>query len=294
MKTTTSATKKLKGIMDNVIVNYPHSKDIINAFRPVLLEKTRLVEDLESRKDAPMSLDEVRFKEGVPFGVQNSLFFTDDPWEEISLSLIPPIKKGFPALKHDLERLRGLIKKGSLDLREFVEATPEDSQGLMQKWASDHGITGQAVTFLTHIAARVILEKRSKDWAGLIKDFTWDKGYCPICGSAPLIAKIAEGKGTRWLHCSKCTHEWIFSRVICPSCESTNQKAMDYFFIEGKEQESTFVCKQCNRYIITLNKVSDLTDFHGEVSALSLVHLDVLMQEKGYKPMALTEWNILE
>jgi FdhE protein len=291
MNTTSGAAKKLKHIIGIAIDNYPHSKDIIEAFRPVLLEKTRLVEDLESKKDAPMSLDEVRFKEGIPLGVQNNLFSTDDPWKDISLSLIPATIKGFPALKADLERLSGLIKKGSLHLREFFEATPEDSQGLMLKWASDHSVTEQALTFLTHMAARVILEKRSNDWSGLIKDFSWEKGYCPVCGAAPMIARIDDGIAKRWLHCSQCSHEWTFSRVICPSCDNRDQKAMDYFFIDGKEQESTFVCSQCRHYLITMNKVSDLMKFHGEISALSLVHLDVLMQEKGYLPMASTEWN---
>jgi FdhE protein len=209
------------------------------------------------------------------------------------MSLIPAIIKGFPALRPDLERLKGLIKKGSLDLRKFAEATAEDSQSLMQKWAIENGIAAQAVTFLTHMAGRVILEKRSNDWAGLIKDFAWDKGYCPVCGSAPMMARVDDGIAKRWLHCSQCSHEWTFSRVICPSCNNRNQNTMDYFFIEGNEQESAFSCTQCKHYLITLNKVSDLVEFNGEISALSLVHMDVLMQGKGYAPMVATEWNIL-
>lgn len=291
MNTTAGATKKLKGIMDTAIGNYPHSKDIIEAFRPVLLEKAKLVENLKSKKDAPMSMDDVRFKAGIPFGVQNSLFFTDDPWKDISLSLIPAFMKGFPTLKIDFERLKELIKKGSIDLGEYSTATPEQAQVIMKTWIWDQSVAVEAATFLAHMAARVILEARARDWAGLIKDFAWEKGYCPICGAAPMMARIDDGIAKRWLHCSQCSHEWTFSRVICPACENREQKTMDYFFIEGREQESTFVCKKCNHYLITLNKVSDLTEFHGEIVALSLVHLDVLMQEKGYLPMASTQWN---
>jgi FdhE protein len=291
MNTTAGAAKKLRGIMDTAIGNYPHSKDIIEAFRPVLMEKARLVDGMESKMDAPLVLDEVQFKAGVPFNAQNDLFLKDDPWDNIALSLIPTIMKGFPTLKIDLERLKELIKKGCINISEYITATPEQGQEIMKTWTVDHAVAVEAATFLAHMTSRVILEKRVRDWAGLIRDFTWDKGYCPMCGSAPLIAKIAEGKGTRWLHCPQCSHEWIFSRVLCPSCDNTDQKAMDYFFIEGNEQESTFVCKQCMHYLITLNKLSDLVEYHGEITALSLVHLDVLMQEKGYLPMASTEWN---
>ncbi len=292
MKTATDI-KKLQKIIDTSLAHYPHSHDIIESFKPVLLEKARLVAGMESKVSAPMNLDEVQFAEGVPLGVQNSLFFPDDPWKDISLSLIPAIIKGFPALRPDLERLKGLIKKGLLNLGEFAEATPDDSQALRQKLSSDHGISEDAVTFLAHMATRVILERRCKDWSVLIKDFAWDKGYCPLCGAAPMVARIDEGITKRWLHCSQCGNEWTFSRVVCPSCQNRDQKTMEYFFIQDKEQESTFVCTRCKHYLITMNKVSDLTSFHGEVAALSLVHLDVLMQEKGCLPMASTEWNTI-
>jgi FdhE protein len=293
MNATADAAKKLKDIIDAAIDNYPHSRDIIEAFRPVIMEKARLVEDLASRADMPLTFDENRFKEGVPFNAQNDLFLKDDPWDKIALALIPAMVKGFPDLAADLEKVRNLVKDGTLDIRAYVTSTQEKSDALMRKWVADHGISEQAAGFVAHLVARVLLERRARDWSGLIKDFPWDKGYCPICGAPPMMAKIAEDKGTRWLLCSRCSHEWNFSRVICPCCDNKDQKAMDYFFIEGREQESTFVCKQCNSYLITLSKVSELAAFHGEVSALSLVHLDVLMQEKGYEPMAATEWNSL-
>lgn len=106
-----------------------------------------------------------------------------------------------------------------------------------------------------------------------------------------MIAKVREKIGTRLLLCSQCGHEWTFSRVICPSCENNEQKSMTYFFVEDRKKESAFVCEKCRQYLITVDKVSDMDDFDADVSALSLVHLDVVMQEKGYRPMAECEWN---
>jgi len=290
---TAPTLKMLEKMIDSAMKNYPHSRDILESFKPVLLEKARLVDGMESKTDLSLSLDETRFKEGVPLGEQNSLFYPDDPFKDIALSLIPAMIKGFPNLRPDLERLKGLIKKDAFDVRKYLDAPSEDSQGMAQKLSTENGISEQAVTFLAHMAARVVLERRGRDWAELLKDFAWDKGFCPVCGSAPMVARIDEGITKRWLACSQCGTEWTFSRVICPFCNSRNQKTMDYFFIQDKEQESTFVCTQCKHYLITLNKVSELTEFQGEITALSLVHLDVLMQEKGYLPMASTEWNTL-
>jgi FdhE protein len=293
VKRTADTPSRLEETMDRAVKNNPHSKDIIDAFRPVLIEKDRLVSTLESPGGAPLVLDDSRFKEGVPLGGQNNLFSPDDPWKSVALALIPAIAQGFPAMADDLERIRGLLESGSLDLRDEADAEPDQTGELIHEWASTHSIDEQALVFLFHMAERVILEKKARDWGKLLEGFPWDRGYCPVCGAAPMIAKIKEGQSARILICSQCSHEWSFSRVICPSCGNDKQKTMTYFLVADKTQESTFVCEQCRRYLITADRVSDLIDFDAQVCALSLVHLDVVMQEKGYTPMAACEWNTL-
>ena len=73
MKRTADTPSRLEETMDRAVKNNPHSKDIIDAFRPVLIEKDRLVSTLESPGGAPLVLDDSRFKEGVPLGGQNNL-----------------------------------------------------------------------------------------------------------------------------------------------------------------------------------------------------------------------------
>lgn len=274
----------LDSIMDAAVRNNPHSRDIIKAFRPVLIEKARLVSTLEPGETISLVIDEARFNEGVPLGNQSSLFFPDDPWKTVALALIPAVMKGFPALVKDLEKLQGILDSGAMDLG---SADPE----IMRRDASAHDMDVQALSFVAHMTGRTILEMKARQWGKLLEGFTWDRGYCPVCGSAPMIAKIREGQSARILHCSLCGHEWNFSRVICPSCGNNEQKTMTYFLVADKSQESTFVCEKCKQYLITADRVSDLLPFDAEVCALSLVHLDVMMQEKGYTPMAACEWN---
>jgi FdhE protein len=82
--------------------------------------------------------------------------------------------------------------------------------------------------------------------------------------------------------------------VICPYCEDEAQEGMDFFYVEKRTQESAFSCDKCRRYLVTLNKVSDLSDHDLDVSALSLTHLDVIMQGKGLDPMVSCAWNTFE
>ena len=40
-----------------------------------------------------------------------------------------------------------------------------------------------------------------------------------------------------------------------------------------------------------MTKVSDVTEYDPDIAVLSLAHLDVIMEDKGYSPIAECEWN---
>ena len=280
----------IEQLMDDVIEKNPHSKDIINAFRPVIVERCLLVDKLELQNTDATKIDKRKFKGGVPVLRQTTLFRDDDPWAEIALSLIPAMKQGFPALQDDLENLKVLVEKGNISIYDYFKSYPADGDTIVTGWASEFNITAAAVALLLITTMRIILEKRSQhiEWKG----GHWEKGYCPVCGTFPSIAMIKEKIAERWLHCSQCGYEWKFSRVICPYCEDEAYKEMPFFFVENKDKECAYACDKCKRYLITLNRMSDLIFRDLDISAISLTHLDVIMQKKGYQPMAACEWNV--
>ncbi|MCK9233305.1 MAG: formate dehydrogenase accessory protein FdhE, partial [Syntrophales bacterium] len=148
-----------------------------------------------------------------------------------------------------------------------------------------------ALGLLLGQVSRVVLEKRVAGLAEWLAKTDWEQGYCPCCGTFPSLSVIKEKLGERLLHCSGCGHDWRFSRVTCPACGHEGQKGMDFFYIEGQVQESVFTCDRCRRYLVTLSRMSDLNDRDLDVSALGLVHLDCILQDKHFTPMTVTDWN---
>ncbi len=282
--------EQIEKLLDNTIERNPHCKDIVSAFRPVILERYRQVEKLTLQNMDALKIDKRKFKGGVPVIRQTTLFRDDDPWAEIALSLIPAMKRGFPALQDDLEKLEGIIKKENISIYDYFKSYPADGDTIVAGWASEFNINAAAVALLLKTISRIILEKRSQliDWKG----GNWEKGYCPVCGTFPSIAMIKEKIAERWLHCSQCGHEWKFSRVICPCCEDKAYEETPFFFVEDKGNECAFACNKCKRYLITLTRMSDLIVRDLDISAISLTHLDIIMQEKGFQPMATCEWNV--
>jgi FdhE protein len=280
----------IEKLMDDAIERNPHNKDIINAFRPVIMERYLLVDKVELKNTDLPKIDKRKFKGGVPVIRQTTLFQNDDPWAEIALSLIPAIKQGFPALQDDLKRLEILIKNGNITIYDYFKSYPSGGDTTITRWGSEFSINAAAVALLLITITRIILEKRSQhiEWKGS----NWEKGYCPVCGTFPSIAMIKEKIAERWLHCSQCGYEWKFSRVLCPYCEDQAYEEMPFFFVENKDKECAYACDKCKRYLITLNRMSDLIFRDLDISAVSLTHLDVIMQEKGFQPMATCEWNV--
>ena len=280
----------IEQVMDDITEKNPHCKDIINAFRPIIVERYRLIEKLTLQNTDTPKIDKQKFKGGVPVIRQTALFRSDDPWEGIALSLIPAMRRGLPTLQDDLNKMEVSIKSGKINFYDYFKSSSGKGEKIIDGWASEFNIKALAIVFLVRSIARIILEKRSKyiEWKG----DNWEKGYCPVCGTFPSIAMIKEKIADRWLHCSQCGYEWKFSRVLCPYCEDQAYEEMPFFFVENKDKECAYACEKCKRYLITLNRISDLIVRDLDISAISLTHLDIIMQNKGFQPMATCEWNV--
>jgi FdhE protein len=282
----------LEEIFDREIERHPHSQPLLEAFRPLILMRNRLLDELQLEENAPIMIDEIGFQGGVPVIEQHPLLQENDPWEDLVRALIPALQEGFPDLSEDLGRFAQALSQGNFVLSEYFKRNSEGQQDLLSNWAGALSIAAPRIGFLLEQAARIVLGKRARNMAEQVQDLRWEKGYCPICGSFPSLAVIGEKIGERRLHCSNCGHLWRFSRVICPYCEHEGQEGMDFFFIEDSPQEAAFTCESCQRYLVTLYRVSDLNDRDLDVSALGLTHLDVILQGKNFVPMTVTDWNI--
>ena len=99
--------------------------------------------------------------------------------------------------------------------------------------------------------------------------------------------------GQRWLRCSLCGMSWRFKRVACPECGTEEPADLEFFTIAGRDHEKAHACKKCKRYLVGLD-VRELVDVPDpDVAVLGMLPLDILVQDKGYAPLAATPWNSL-
>ena len=294
MMSNPSETSVMDQIIERAVEQNPHSSNLLKAFGPILKRQRQLSESISMPKLNYSLVDKEKLRAGIPVIQQMKIFSPDDPLSEIALSLAAAVKEGMPKLAAEMDRLCELIQNGKLHLAEyFVDKSGGENQA-KEHWGNDLNVSPSNASFLLSLVARVLLERRRIESTEALGALEWEKGYCPVCGEFPSIALIEEKGGKRFLHCSSCGQDWRFTRVVCPYCEKEAQQEMDYYYVENKTEESAFVCDQCKKYVVTLYRAGRLYARDMDISAISLVHLDMIMQEKGFEPMVACAWNVLE
>ena len=64
-------------------------------------------------------------------------------------------------------------------------------------------------------------------------------------------------------------------------------------FVEGKKEDTAYTCSNCRKYLVTSAQSGDFRQIPADLIAISLTHLDLILQEKGFMPMAECEGNSL-
>ena len=275
--------------IDHIVEQKPHIKTLLDAFGPLILEKTRLLLEMGDSKRT-IAVDEVRYLGGIPLIQQGNLFFPDDPWREMALAVSGAIQAGFPKLVGDMARLTEQITSGRVDAYDYFRAPEAPDEKMIKDWAEHIPMASDALVLFLTIMSGIILTKRAREVAETIAPLSWNKGYCPVCGSFPMLA-VTKKNWQNWLQCSQCSHEWQFPRLKCPYCEHENPKETNYFFIESEKDDKAYTCDECKKYLITINRPAELRKVDHSITAIGLTHLDLLLQHKGYAPMAICVWN---
>jgi len=291
--TTTDASSEIKNIITRALEQNPENKEIIKAFAPLVIRQRELVEQISLKQLDYSKISKEKLKAGVPVSRQIDLLLPEDSLKEIALSLASAVQEGMPKLSEDLAKIQSLIQEGKIDPADYFQSTVNGEVQAVDSWTKGLKISPSNASFLMSLVSRVVLEIRAREIMATLGAFDWEKGYCPICGEFPSIALIEEEGGKRFLHCSSCGQDWRFTRISCPYCEKETRKDMEYFYVENKTQEAAFVCDQCKKYLVTLYRAGKLFARDMDISAISLIHMDIIMQGKGYEPMSICIWNVL-
>ncbi len=147
------------------------------------------------------------------------------------------------------------------------------------------GLEAALAGTVLRLSALPALARIAAEWAGVRTAFHWDRGFCPTCGSYPLLAEFRGLDQTRVLRCGFCATGWDFLRLRCPYCDNTDHNTLGYFHVEGEENRyRAATCDQCHCYVKTLSSLAALSPAELLVADVATLHLDLAAAERGYAP----------
>ena len=152
-----------------------------------------------------------------------------------------------------------------------------------EKIAGELKITGATLGFISYSSLKPSLSVCADQLSSYLNTAEpWLKGYCPICGSPPVLS-ILEGGGDRSLICSFCWHPWSVKRVFCPFCENHDSKTQHYFYDEGEKEFRVDLCDSCKKYLKNIDSRETERMIYPPLEQIASLHLDYKAKEMGYE-----------
>jgi FdhE protein len=171
-----------------------------------------------------------------------------------------------------------------LNPERLLSALLSGNEALFENIAGELEIEKQILGFITYNSLKPSLCKSAEQLSAYLRnDEPWLKGYCPVCGSAPILS-ILESEGARSLICSFCWHPWSVKRSFCPFCENSENKELHYFFSEEEKEFRVYLCDKCNKYIKTIDTREVDRIIYPPLEQVLTLHLDFKAREEGFEP----------
>jgi FdhE protein len=179
--------------------------------------------------------------------------------------------------------LAGAAKRGGLSVEEWAGAVVAGRAGEVHARAAALGLdAGLAATVLrftlfpSFVSLATALEPARAGAA-------WGRGYCPACGSWPLLGEFRGLEQDRWLRCGLCAAGWEFPRLACPFCDNRDHHRLGHLHVEGEEgRRRAATCDECRGYVKAVATLGPLSPLGLLVADLATVHLDLAAAERGY------------
>jgi len=191
-------------------------------------------------------------------------------------------KEANPKLAADaaaiLKAVDNVIKPG-----ELFSGLLNGEDPLYEKIAGELKISETTLGFISYNSLKPSLSLCADQLSAYLKkEDPWLKGYCPICGSPPVLSILEDG-GKRSLICSFCWHSWSAKRVFCPYCENLDSKTQHYFYNEGEKEFRVDLCDGCKKYLKALDARETERMIYPPLEQISSLHLDYKAKEMGYE-----------
>jgi FdhE protein len=271
----------------------PALSNVYEAFGELIAQQAVVKAELPEGSVTALAVHMTKYAQGIPVLGEEAFAVASAGLRKAAERILPAMEKGFPSIRGQLFTLKRALKERDPANDQLALSLTSGSEHAMLSVADTLKIDSSVITFVVGQLKKPFAEKLAEAVPPLLKGAPWYKGYCPICGSWPELSYLEGTEGRRWLRCSFCGHEWTFARTQCPFCETQDLGKIELIFQEDRKSERAELCHECGKYIVSVDLRELVEVLPHEVAALGLVYLDMLAQQRGFRPGAVCAWNVI-
>jgi FdhE protein len=181
-----------------------------------------------------------------------------------------------------VDEIAAAIERQALQVETLVQAVLDGQLTAIHERAAELGVDGEMLSTLLRFSLFPALLQFAAQLATLQAAAPWQRGYCPICGSWPLLGEHRGLEQMRFLRCGLCAAEWAVDRLLCPYCGSRDHEDLGYLHVENEDHKRAVTCEQCHGYVKVLATLTPIPPIELAVHDLATIHLDMVAIERGY------------
>jgi FdhE protein len=282
------ADRSLSGDVERLRRERPFVRPFVDPFLGLLLARRPLVAELaaqSARQPIPMP-DPTRLGLGACLEARDAFPLEPEGLNLVFSALHQVLVDGFRDARIDLLCLGRATAGDANFLPQVARSMVGDRHDELLRMAHGLGVEAQILGFWIIQMLTPLAMARGRLLREAVPDEVWNRGYCPVCGSWPGLAR--QRGADREMTCSFCATTWLFRRQECPFCEAPGPSGQGYA-VPGFEQERVLTCRRCNHYLAEISEES-LAGLDSEVAALALAPLELLARQNGHSP-ATMDWR---
>jgi FdhE protein len=168
-------------------------------------------------------------------------------------------------------------------VRELVPELLAGRREAIDAWAESHRLDPALTATVLRLTLFPQLAAVHARWTDELAALRWEHGFCPVCGSWPLLGEFRGLEQQRVLRCGLCAAGWETPRLRCPYCATTDHEQLGYFFVEAEEGKyRVTTCSSCRGYVKMVSTLSELSPPRLLVADVATLHLDLAAADRGF------------
>ena len=191
--------------------------------------------------------------------------------------------------------IRDALTSGDIDADSLLRVSLARNQRAARTSALHMGFSPDLVWLIGELASAPLahaLQQRVLAAEAILSTRTWDRGYCPFCGSWPVF--IETQRDARTLRCSYCALDWAISTKRCVYCDNAGSDLVAAAIDVNAPERRVELCGRCSGYTKAI-AVSDLTPFPLlAILDLATMNLDEGAMSRGYRRPGLFDLDAID